>query len=489
LYLAGRTTITGLWDALVRGTDLNPPLYYIAVKLCMQVLGEGALATRLPALLGFVAASLALFVFMRRRAGVTVAVMAAIIPSLTGAYRYSFNGRPYGLVLGLCAMALVAWQARGLPGSHRLAPVLCAVSIAAAISTHYYAVLMLPPLAAGELARTLIRKQVDWTMALAIVLGLTPLVLFRPLIVGTREFAAAFWSPGRPADLLMFYLDLSSPLGLLLFGAACGLTLAILWNRFVRASAPPTASSTPADPILSADEIVVALALAALPVFGFALALITGAFHGRYVLPAVLGVAILIGWWTAAGLRDRRFATVFVGVLFLAFAARQMGSALGIARGPADHVAPYRQILSRAEADAPVVASRALTFLPMAHYLAGPERARVIYLTRPADVVRQDGADTGSRALRLLSQVVPLNVEDYDAFVAAHDRFYLYGPTSWLTQKLLRDHAELRLLFESGDSQLHAVRMPRRFAVVKDDSQGSDGWLARNRAAMTGRSD
>jgi hypothetical protein len=96
----------------------------------------------------------------------------------------------------------------------------------------------------------------------------------------------------------------------------------------------------------------------------------------------------------------------------------------------------------------------------MAHYL-GPDAARLTYLTRPADVVKQLGVDTGSRALRRLSEIAPISAQDYDAFVARHERFYVYGPASWVIPKLLSQNAEVRLLHDTGDVRLYAVRTAR----------------------------
>src|SRR5262245_54177146 len=124
-----------------------------------------------------------------------------------------------------------------------------------------------------------------------------------------------------------------------------------------------------------------------------------------------------------------------------------------------DPIASQRAALSVLNSGEPLVISHALTFLPMAHYTAGAGTARVAYLTRPPDVVRRLGSDTSGRALRLLAEIAPIDVEDYDVFVRQHARFYVYGPRSWLVPKLLSQHAALRLLRESGDEMLYLVNI------------------------------
>src|SRR5690348_4567977 len=53
VYLARLSRPGELWSALAGGTDLNPPLGYLACRATERFLGENALAVRLPALLGF----------------------------------------------------------------------------------------------------------------------------------------------------------------------------------------------------------------------------------------------------------------------------------------------------------------------------------------------------------------------------------------------------------------------------------------------------
>ncbi|HWP99703.1 MAG TPA: hypothetical protein VNK92_04465, partial [Vicinamibacterales bacterium] len=108
----------------------------------------------------------------------------------------------------------------------------------------------------------------------------------------------------------------------------------------------------------------------------------------------------------------------------------------------------------------PLVASHALVFLPLAHYLPPAEAQRVAYIARPPDVVRRIGVDTGARALRRLARVAPLWVAEYDAFVQAHPRFLVYGPPTWFVTKLLEDGAAARLVDWRGDRLLLEIVRP-----------------------------
>jgi hypothetical protein len=460
LYLATRTTVDGLWAALAGGVDLNPPLYYLAVRACAAVVGAGALADRLPSLVGYAAAVVAVAVVAGHHAGRRGQLFAALTLVLTGASVYAYEGRAYGLVLGLSALALAAWQARGR-GASWMAAALCALSLAAATCAHYYAVLMLAPIAAAEAVRSVERRRIDWVMWPALGASLLPLLALYPLVHTARTFAPAFWSPPSLNDLADSYRLLLEPLAIPVFAAGIAATLV---GRLTRHADAPDV--TPIEPrSLRYDELAAVLALVAVPVLGYVVGRVaTGAFHERYVLQAALGVAILAAWWGAALIRSRRAELAVVAVLLLAFAARQAGGAVSLVRSAPDPLGARRHVVSPNQPREPVVVSHALAFVPMVHYASSDARHGLVYLTRPADVVRQIGGDTAGRALTLLSRVTPMDVEPYDTFVAAHQRFYVFGPKSWLVPKLLRDGASIELLREEGDDALYLVSANGRYS-------------------------
>jgi hypothetical protein len=460
LYLGTRTTAGGLWNALEAGVDLNPPLYHLAVRASAALLGAGPLATRLPALLGFIISTVAVYVFVRRRLGPAPALFAALLPSLTGLYLYGYEGRPYGLVLGFSAVALVAWQVRGDRPRNRTAPVVCALMMAGAGFTHYYALMMVVPLGAGELVRGVMRRRLDWMMIAALAAGVVaPLVVLRPLIRGAREFAPTFWSRPALSELTGFYAQLTLPLGVVLLGAAIIVTMAAFWWGSNGAGAAlPRSVAGPERASLPADEVVAALALFAVPAFGYVISVVaTGVFHERYVLQGVLGFAVLGAWWCAVNVRSPRTQTILLSVVFLAFGARQAAGALGLMRGAPDAMSEHRALISMVPADSPLVVSHALMYLPLVHYSDAGDRRTYTYLTRPPDVVRRLGVDTGSRALHQLARIAPLDVHDYDPFVRTHRTFYVYGPRSWLIPTLLRAGAAVLLVVEGEDASLYSV--------------------------------
>src|ERR1035441_5946504 len=101
--------------------SLDPLLYHALSHEAMQAFGAGALAQRLPALAGFLLMQVCLFFFVRNLAGERAGAVAAAFPAMTATLYYSAEGRPYGLMLGLYALALLGWQAavrQGTGNSH-----------------------------------------------------------------------------------------------------------------------------------------------------------------------------------------------------------------------------------------------------------------------------------------------------------------------------------------------------------------------------------
>ena len=103
--------VDDVWSALARGTDLNPPLYYLAVAARITCWGKHTCA-RLPAALGYLLMSVCLYRFVARRFPVPYAWLAMLLPLITQASWYGCEGRPYGLFLGFSAWRWSAGKTR-----------------------------------------------------------------------------------------------------------------------------------------------------------------------------------------------------------------------------------------------------------------------------------------------------------------------------------------------------------------------------------------
>lgn len=292
-------------------------------------------------------------------------------------------------------------------------------------------------------------------MLLAFAAILIPLAAILPLIRAASSFTSGFWSAPEMSLLLEFLQQLLLPLSLLAIPVMACLAL-------VRALASSGAvgSDLPVGG-LRVEDVVLILTLLALPLVGFAVGIsVTGAFHGRYVLPAVLGLAGSVGWIIARAPRSAVERVAALGVLLVTLGLQQAGGLAALLRSSPDPLGIDRLALSAAGGRLPIVASPALVYLPLVHHAPPDAAARILYLMKPAEVAAVTPT-TSDRALRALSRYVPLPFDDYDRFVSEHPEFLLYGRQTWLAPLLIERGARLELVGTFGDRTLYRARVGR----------------------------
>jgi hypothetical protein len=394
-----------------------------------------------------------LFLFVRRRCGAVYGVVALAFPLATVAFQFSFEARPYGLVCGFAGLALVCWQAACEEPRPRFALAGLALSLTAAIYSHYYAVFLFVPFLLGELVRRLERRRLDWAMLAALGVPLVAPVLLLPLFEGTRSYSAYFWAKPSWADVTGSYYELISPLTYVLALVLAGLVVY-----------PERRPWTVAPPSLPARDVAVALGFAAIPVAGVVAALtVTRVFSVRYVLPTTLGLSLLLAF---AAYRRAAGSVLVGGVLALVL--------LGF-WGRAE-VQSYRQVTAERDrwettyaflekhgtGEGPLVIANPLEYLPAQHGAPPTLRGRFVYLSDIEASAQHVGKDTTERALRKLALVTPLRVEEYRKFVA--DRkgatFLVYGDNGWLFKVLEHDGARIKLVAEHEGARLVRVQVP-----------------------------
>ncbi len=455
-HIARQPDGAAIWSALATGVDLNPPLYHLLVHQASRLTASDRLAVRLPAVAGFTAMLAGLGLFVARRCGVAAGAIAASVVALSGVGPYAYEGRPYGLVLGCAALALLAWQgATAATGWRRpLWLLTLTTSLAAALAAHYYAALILVPLAVGEAFRTSQRRRVDMTVVTAVTLPLAVFAALRPLIDVAREWMTGFWSPPSPGDAARAYAVLLAPLGTPLM---VSLGLVAVVAALTRAGWLPPAHTPRGRPGMPGHELVALAVFAVLPAIGLLVAwTVTGAWHERYALPAILGLAGLaaVGVHASGTLALRTAAAVLVTAL-AAQAGLRAGDWFDMPRLPIAVA-----LADRADGGSvlPVLASDGLTFVELAHAASPALAMRLSYGLKPPSIIAQTGTDTENRALQQLARLAPLRLERFEQFVDRHRQFFVIGRDSWVTEALVAADVPLRLVAAEGDLRLFVVR-------------------------------
>lgn len=453
-YVSHLPSMSAVWAGLKQGADLNPPLLYAATRAAFRCFGDGPVATRLPAMIGFLVMSVCLFRFVARRSNALYGFVAMLFPWITGAARYAYEARPYGLVMGFSALALVCWQSACERTHRRWALAGLTLSLAGALASHCYAFLLFVPLGLGELVRAWRARRTDWPMWLSI--GITaPLVLtYLPLMHVTNRIALhnAKFEP-RFASIWEFCVMVLGPA---VWPWLIGFAVVLL-----PAKREGQIEGTPQVRV-PVHEMAAAAGLVAIPLCALLLAFaLTHVFETRYGLPAVMGLGILFAFLAYNRTGNRATAGVLLMGTFLA------GFLMNSFWAPPDDTTQSQATRGldpdQVEKNVPFVIGNGTLFLQVDHY-AKPDLASRLYLLRdPRASVRYTGSDVFDNGYPLMRRWFPIKgrIEDYDRFISQHDRFMVFGPMhdplDWLIFKLLDDGAQMNFRGQFGDSLLFEV--------------------------------
>lgn len=453
---AGLPTFGTMWRAGVDGFDLSPPLNTWLTRAVHTFAGVGHISTRIPPILGYLTMTAFVFSLLKSRANTVTALSGALLPCFTAAYRYSYEARGYGLMVGLFALALYAWTEAARDRRRLLHLVLLGAALAASVWNHYYGVLIFVPILVGEGVRTVQRRRLDRGVLLAFVAAVLAIVPVYPLAAAARTQSASFWSRASTVDVTGTYQFLFAPLVERDFAyAAVVVGLLALLLRTPR-------SASPLRRCVPLYEASAGLAVLAMPILGIALGLfVTGVFVPRYAMAAVLGLSLvvpLVVWQrhSRGGLAE----IVLCGFLLFAL-ARSIGPSL---LSPPLFVDPYlsKPLLQGALTSGPlVVSSSSLQFLQHWYYTPNALKGRIRYLADVENARRLMASDTIDRGYLALHRWTVVPIEPYDAFISGHREFRVHeGGSGWLLRKLDELGALRTELGRGPGERLYLVQLP-----------------------------
>lgn len=438
LIVANSRDLGTAWKAAA-ACDASPPLPHLLTHLCVRWLGDGEVAARIPAILGFWVFCLCMFRFTRRSVGIFYALAALLLPVATGAYSYAVEARAYGPELAFSGLALVAWQTAAGRKGRLPALTLLALSVAAAIACQYYAVLLYLPLGGAEAFREWRAKRIDWGIWSALAIGGVPLVWRLTLLLGAVRESSHFWAVPYPQQAFEFWTEGLSPALAILV-----LFLALLTLTILRPEKPDGGSEASA-PFLAPHELLAGLLFLAIPAAGVAGALlVTHVFTFRYALIALVGFCLLLPMVAAYYFSGRSFPG------FLLFAALTVGLVFQAIDFPRARN-PYENepLLHDALARGPVVIPDGQLFLQMWRYAPEPLKSRILYVTDSGAAVKYMGFDSLESGLRVLTPWSSVKVVEYRQFALPGREFTVYQNTlrpGWLIPKIAAEGASLKVV-------------------------------------------
>lgn len=446
LNTSDQPTLHLLFSVLRTGAETNPPGFHLLTRAVIRAFGTSQMVLRLPELVASLLLLPMLYCIVKRRLGIAAGYLAALVPLATLAPSYSLEARPYALLLALGALVLLSWQTYIDGRRPRLALAGIALGGAAATCLHYYAPLILLPIAVGELVRSRHQRKVDYRVWSCLLFAVLPLVAFIPFIrAGARLHLV-------PVDPVHAYQSVSSYRWLLpvpTLAVLCGLAIAVL----VAARGRQRRGEVLALP-LPGPEMAAVITYLFVPAAAVAMGeVVTGMYMPRYGLPAVIGVALIIP--AAASFLEkasgRLTTSLCVIVALTAIGVAVNMQRYGLAQRNLQHEA--LALIEQTRPGTSVIVAEPLAFLQLNH--AAPKRyARsLIYIADPAQATAKTGSNGADVGLIKVAPFMHLNVRTY-ANLIGHEREFLVLigslESEWLVGALRHDGYAMRALRRDG---------------------------------------
>lgn len=469
-FVVQQPNLHSLLAALMRAADSQPPPFYLVEKLCRHVTARDEVALRLPAAIGFCCMLGCLFLWLRRRYGGLVAFISAsillIMPFFT---RYAWQARGYGLLGGALGLALLAYQRA--PRTKWM--FVLGVSLVAAESFHYYALIMMAPLFAAEAVFTLKKKCFRWGVWVALFCGALPLILFWPIVAHMKGYYTehAWMHPEFFQTLRIYGWLLGIPRGVtgvvswsevtwISVSAICLSAAALLIYRAVRAEPD-------CEPHFHENVLVGGYLL--LPVVLFAIVKTTThtVMAPRYLLLVSFGIVMA----AAKGLDhlNRRSLKLVGALLCVAIVAQEAGfwlSYYGMYQLGFRQPQLVQELVSKAgHAELPVVVSDGHDYLETEHYSSPEWKRRITFVEDYRGALAHGRSDFNDKQLLALRELAPLRVIEYPIFKERQSEFLLYSdPTDdndpdWFVLRLLKDDWSVQNLLTDGHSTVYLVKL------------------------------
>jgi hypothetical protein len=453
----------------IRQIDLNPPLYYLAVRLTFHILHPGALSVRLPSILAYFVAALSVLWFVRVRLGTLYGFLAAIIVLGSTYGNYAIEARPYAFMLAFTGLCAVSWQRANEETGFRRWLLLFVLTLSgfSLLLSHVLALVGYGVILFAEAVRSVMRRKPDWTMWTALAVPLCSCVLYLPLI---RQHSAGIYPPAFQASILAIYNCYSE-----LWLATGPCLAAAIVVVFLTGTQPVTRSRNHSATGVTSSELTLALGLLAVP-----LAIILefmrshAQFFSRYGICSLLGIAILVPVFLSS-LTSNSPRVALLSCLIFSFGIIRPES---IARNLQQKLAPNkssgfvslesRESIKNVDPTLPFVDADGLTFVAMNYYENPAFLSRVYFLIDPAAAYKYSHAN-GFNGMPNIEGKFPVSghIESYEDFAKKHQKFLVLGtydyPDDWLLRKLIADKADVRFLgeFQSDykDHELYEVTL------------------------------
>lgn len=428
-----------LWSAVTAGFEFTPPLIYLATKATRLLPGPETLTARIPGLAGFVLLTVFLFIFLRRRLGPWFALTAvALLPLADYTVRYAIEARSYMLLLGVSAVALVCWQSTADRRS-RFAPIGLAISVAAALLLHVWAVLLPFALGVGEAVELLRTEQIRWRVIWSLVAASPVLSMYPTLLRASKTviFGGAAYEPTVDKLYAAFRSDVPRPRVIAaVIVVAC---VAGWWARRRGSAERETARG------LEPPEVAAMGVLLLSPLVPYLYAeLNAGAFMTRYAMFALPAIISLIGAALFALTAGQPLAGQSAALVALLGVWLYLPPKVPTTGSQSAALESLTAADGSLDPSVPLVLVNPVDVLAFDDQASDDERARAVFVADSALALRYTGTNGIDLGYERGEPYLNVRVRrlSYDDLTHGRTRLYLLGKwqaLSWLPQHLKDD--------------------------------------------------
>jgi hypothetical protein len=462
--IARAPSLRTLWQWVLK-YDNNPPTVYLLSRFSMSMLGPTPLGLRLPSIAEFFLGSVAMLVYLRRKAGNQVALFGVLIWWSSSSFYYATEARVYALVFLSFTCLLLSWDTATRQTNRTIALWCVALSTTVLLVSHVFASLCLFAFVVAEFARYVRRRRPDWALYAALGLPMAIMLSYLPLV---RVYhGLILWPQFRASPLMAarFYYSALDCVARALF-AVCLLTLALrregLREERLRGA-------------MALEDRVLFICMLANPLL-LNLLLMTrkGDFFTRYTLTTNAVIYGLIAVLFAIRLRFTKTIAYVASAVMLLMMVHSVHREWVKRPRSADS-----RIFTSLRPDLPIVVSNGATWMEMNQHEPASVVSRLYYIKDRAAAIKYDGTNyyydfEAMDEMKAAGFPLKGSVEPYSAFVASHRQFLIFAdPFEWLPLRLQEDGAQFTLIFAySGARPTDIAAVTQASDPTLDESKG-----------------
>lgn len=465
VWAARLPTVGLVWSAVFRGSEASPPGYQLLLHGLIKAGGGSYMLLRLPSILGAFISSLCVFALLRKYLDSAAGAYGMAFSLLGVLAWYAVEARPYTLVTACFAVAFLLWDGFKWQNVQIWRTAAISFLLIAAICLHFYAVLLVPCMAAMELLWSALNRRVRVSMWTALFIAGASSFLWLPLIRAHSRFIAGevgstrFYAKVTPARLLKTYEDLIihdkkqavfiAATFAAIFAASALQGIQALRKRDDESRTPRRSDS---------NLFVIGLCTVLFPVLVFIFAFfVTKTFNTRYTLIGALGFSLAAAY-TISRVRAPRAAAY---TLVLA------GCALALLSGAPPEgvkIGDQLSVLSKASVSSySIVIPDGRLYFELAEAAPPSLKSRLVYVDLPPGA-NSDLDPTNEHHVDRWHQIRPdLRVMSAKEFFAHNPRFYVFHTSASIyviTDWLLNRNLIGRPIAENEDAWLFEAKAP-----------------------------